>query len=709
MLNNEKTNDILFENSINNSNIIINNSYFSEKNYSNTNPNKYFKISEPKILEIAKNLILTSQDYTENSYSKYNESISNKSDIDSIQNNKSIKKNNNMNNDESNNENDNFENKINDNSYLSYKTTNNKYKKININTDSLNNNILIENENFDKEEENNNNFTTNNLNSEEDNELKSSQIELQNNTEETIYNNFLNEQKIIYEKNRKENLYYLFNKNNTNNTTTSNYIKNSNLNTTLENYNNNNIFPRNFFTKIVDFDLLIDTYETYSKSWCEIISELYNYLESKNSSIQKISLGSQHTLCLSNDGKLFTFGWNNYSQCGIDNKKTEKKYKFYDKFEILNNIETINEIKNPNQNIKFINITAGEDHSLIIDENHNLFGFGLNTSGQLIINDKKIVKNIENLNTKNIFFNNEGIINIYSNNYYNFVLNESGNIYLWPWKDKKNNYFYSYPKKLKFLLTPSKKEKIFSFSCGNNFVVFLSVNGNLYSMGTNNKFGQLGLGHKNKVLHPTLIDYFININEKITQISCGFNHCLAKNNIGKIFSWGNGINGQLGLGNNYTIVTTPKKINFYEKVHNVYQISCGNRSSYFLTDYNNSIYMCGYDGSNHNIFLPIAFNLNNKIRELKNNKYWICRINNCWNKSFSIFYVTFLDCNLINIKDKKVNNVLNLINMKWIDQSFSNNIMEGMDNFNEYNYNNVHESNNYSKKISPIKISEEDN
>ena len=708
MLNDEKTNDILFENSINNSNINLNNSYFSEKNYSNTNPNNYFKISEPKILEIAKNLILNSQDYTENSYSKYNESISNKSDINSIQNNKSIKKNKNTNNDESNNENDNFQNKINDNSYLSYNSTNNKYKKININTDSLNNNILIENENFNKEEINNN-FTTNNLNSEEDNELKSSKIELQNNTEEAIYNNFLKEQQIIYEKNRKENLYYLFNKNNTNNTTTSNYIKNSNLNTTLENYNNNNIFPRNFFTKIVDFDLLIDTYETYSKSWCEIISELYNYLESKNSSIQKISLGSQHTLCLSNEGKLFTFGWNNYSQCGIDNKKTEKKYKYYDKFEILNNIETINEIKNPNQNIKFINITAGEDHSLIIDENHNLFGFGLNSSGQLIMNDKKIVKNIENLNKKNIFFNNEGIINIYSNNYYNFVLNESGNIYLWPWKDKKNNYFYSYPKKLKFLLTPSKKEKIFSYSCGNNFVVFLSVNGNLYSMGTNNKFGQLGLGHKNKVLHPTLIDYFIKINEKITQISCGFNHCLAKNNIGKIFSWGNGINGQLGLGNKNTIVTTPKKINFYEKVHNVYQISCGNRSSYFLTDYKNSIYMCGYDGSNHNIFLPIAFNLNNKIRELKNNKYWICRINNCWNKSFSVFYVTFLDCNLINIKDKKVNNVLNLINMKWIDQSFSNNIMEGMDNFNEYNYNNVHESNNYSKKISPIKISEEDN
>ena len=457
MLNNEKNDDILLENSINDSNLIFNNSYFSEKKYSITNPNNYFKISEPKILDIAKNLVLNSQDY-ENSYSKYNETISNKSDNNSIQNDKSIKNDKNMNNYESSNsENDNFKNKIIDNSYLSYNSTNNKCNKININTDSLNNNILIENEeqNFEREEINNN-LITNSLNSQEDNELKNNN-KLPKNTEETMYINFIEEQKILYEKNRKENLYYLFNKNNTNNTTTSNYIKNSNLNTTLEyniNNNNNNIFPRNFFTKIVDFDLLIDTYETYSKSWCEIISELYNYLESKNSSIQKISLGSQHTLCLSNEGKLFTFGWNNYSQCGIDNKKTEKKYKFYDKFEILNNIETINEIKNPNQNIKFINITAGEDHSLIIDENHNLFGFGLNSSGQLIMNDKKIVKNIENLNKKNLFFNNEGIINIYSNNYYNFVLNESGNIFLWPWKDKKNNYFYSYPKKLKFLLTP---------------------------------------------------------------------------------------------------------------------------------------------------------------------------------------------------------------------------------------------------------------
>ena len=55
---------------------------------------------------------------------------------------------------------------------------------------------------------------------------------------------------------------------------------------------------------------------------------------------------------------------------------------------------------------------------------------------------------------------------------------------------------------------------------------------------------------------------------------------------------------------------------------------------------------------------------------------------NCWNKSFSVFYVTFLDCHLINVDDKKVNNVLNLISMKWIDQSFSNSIMEGMDNLN---------------------------
>ena len=34
----------------------------------------------------------------------------------------------------------------------------------------------------------------------------------------------------------------------------------------------------------------------------------------------------------------------------------------------------------------------------------------------------------------------------------------------------------------------------------------------------------------------------------ITKISAGVDHCLAIDSNGNIFSWGNGINGQLGHG-----------------------------------------------------------------------------------------------------------------------------------------------------------------
>ena len=41
-----------------------------------------------------------------------------------------------------------------------------------------------------------------------------------------------------------------------------------------------------------------------------------------------------------------------------------------------------------------------------------------------------------------------------------------------------------------------------------------------------------------------------------------------------------------------------------------------------------------------------------------------------------------MDCNFINKDGEKLNNVLNLISKKWLNQSFSRNIMKGLDNLN---------------------------
>ena len=46
-------------------------------------------------------------------------------------------------------------------------------------------------------------------------------------------------------------------------------------------------------------------------------------------------------------------------------------------------------------------------------------------------------------------------------------------------------------------------------SCGDDFSVFLSKNGNIYSMGSNNKYGQLGHGDKDIQLSPKIIKFFL--------------------------------------------------------------------------------------------------------------------------------------------------------------------------------------------------------
>jgi myosin-5 len=77
-----------------------------------------------------------------------------------------------------------------------------------------------------------------------------------------------------------------------------------------------------------------------------------------------------------------------------------------------------------------------------------------------------------------------------------------------------------------------------SLNCGYNFLIFLSKNGILFSRGSN-LFGELGLGDFIFRNEPCVINYLIDKKEKISDIECGFKHVLARDNFGKVYSWGN--------------------------------------------------------------------------------------------------------------------------------------------------------------------------
>ena len=542
---------------------------------------------------------------------------------------------------------------------------NNDVNNINMNLKNKDNNCS----NYSKYDDNDDNEE--NYNEEEYENIDDDYNDEENeNIEENKKNKDL-EEFLFYNENKdklsqKENNYILFGENNSNELINNNIKKinvqniNNNRSETKEKKENH----RNFFSKIIDIEIIIDTNEVYTKPWSKMINDVYSHLEHNNDSIQLISLGAQHTLCLSNQGKLFSFGWNNYSQCGIKNKN-KNSIQFQ-----INKIEELNEIKFGQ---KICDISTGEDHSLIVTESGRIYGFGLNNNGQLCYNSKKhkiiskpsLIKN----------FRKNFMLNVQCTNNISFMLNEKKEAFICPWEDQRNNINYI-PIKLFF----PYKAKISMISCGDNFSLFLSRIGNVYSMGSNNKYGQLGQGDTNIILSPKIIPYFKNNKIKIAQISCGYSHCLALGDKGVAFSWGLGGCGQLGQNFGIEVNYIPAAIDYFLKNNIIiYQVSAGYHNSYFLSNLN-EVYMCGTNGKNFvKEFCPKKIEIKNKYKDMENTPTWICRILNSWNRSMSIFYTIFLDCNFIDKDNEKVRDILDLISKRWLSQSFSSDILKGFD------------------------------
>eukprot|EP01126_Amoeba_proteus_P052204 TRINITY_DN6284_c0_g1_i4.p1 TRINITY_DN6284_c0_g1~~TRINITY_DN6284_c0_g1_i4.p1 ORF type:complete len:207 (-),score=41.64 TRINITY_DN6284_c0_g1_i4:907-1527(-) len=64
-----------------------------------------------------------------------------------------------------------------------------------------------------------------------------------------------------------------------------------------------------------------------------------------------------------------------------------------------------------------------------------------------------------------------------------------------------------------------------------------------------NRFGQLGLGHKEIVVEPTLSSFFSDRGLLVNHVVCGEFHTLVLVHGGRLFSFGSNRNGQLGIGN----------------------------------------------------------------------------------------------------------------------------------------------------------------
>jgi hypothetical protein len=292
--------------------------------------------------------------------------------------------------------------------------------------------------------------------------------------------------------------------------------------------------------------------------------------------VKQLSCGNNHTMVLTNDGILYSFGCNEYGQLG-DGTLVNRRYPI--KFIINDRIKSV---------------ACGGDHTLILmdDSSGTVYSFGSNEFSQLGINASPdlLEVNFSQIPIKIL----DGISHISAGESHSVVITKNGTLLGWG-DNQLSQLGFIYPLIVKTptKLTYSNGEDIVGVSqvsCGNSHtLIILSQYDTIVSFG-NNIYGQLGNSGSNDVFPDNVVyDSHGRKMANVKQIACGNEHSVALLQNGDIYSWGSNDNGQLGIDKGEkSFYNYPQKIPLCD----VESVSCGNFHTLFLTKHG-YVYGCG--------------------------------------------------------------------------------------------------------------------
>ncbi|MDO9140563.1 MAG: hypothetical protein Q7U38_09585, partial [Methylobacter sp.] len=290
----------------------------------------------------------------------------------------------------------------------------------------------------------------------------------------------------------------------------------------------------------------------------------------QNKKIIAIAVGYHHSLLLDDEGKVYSFGSGAYGKLGHNN--TDNKAQPTQ----IAGIENI------------IAISAGGNHSLLLGRDGKVYSFGWGTNGKLghgDLHDKTVPTQIAAVGDINITA-------ISAGNEHSLLLAEDGKVYAFG----KGQYGRlgdgnadAHDVTVPTLVTTI--ENITGISGGDKHTLLLAKDGKAYGFGYN-YYGQLGDGTTDNRLSPVQIATTVN---NIASISAGYDHSSITSEDGKVYSFGYNDYGQLGHGN-YNHLSTPTQIAGVND-KNIAVVSAGFFHTMLLS-YNNQFYGFGanWDG-----------------------------------------------------------------------------------------------------------------
>ena len=274
--------------------------------------------------------------------------------------------------------------------------------------------------------------------------------------------------------------------------------------------------------------------------------------------IEKIATFYQHSAVIDNEGKLYTFGYNDYGQLGNGFDTYNSRNSEYNKSKCLNDINT------NLSNVKFAEVATGYSHTIALDSEGRVWTWGQNSNGELGF-DYDIGNSSSRVNTPTCISENTSsslygikIKQISAGLYHSMAIDEEGKVWTWGNNNSKQlgdgTTTSTYNPICLSNITGNKLygKKITKVLAGYNMSMIIDEEGKIWTCGSSSN-GQLGQVEIS-VGGPADIQCINNdIRLVAKDISLGQNFCLALDSNNDIWSWGSSQNGASGFSSGYMI------------------------------------------------------------------------------------------------------------------------------------------------------------
>ena len=291
-----------------------------------------------------------------------------------------------------------------------------------------------------------------------------------------------------------------------------------------------------------------------------------------------ISCGSRHSMALTQDGNVCSWGWGKMGQLGHGNYVNALSTPTCIEYFTKNNIC-----------IKYI--SCGGCHSGAIAQDGTVYMWGESHWGQLGIPSYLIDMHQATPVPCQVLDldSDEKIIQLCCGGTHTLALSDQGSVYAWGRADSGQlgigkTWLESADPSSIALETPQKieaafdGEKVVQVACGAFHSAAVTASGNVYMWGKED-YGMLGVGPTADVHSPKRLEFFQT--RPALRVSCGGWHTIVVTRLGETFAFGRNEYGRLGLGDTRSR-SRPKQVEALKDI-DIIQAASGGSHTLFLS------------------------------------------------------------------------------------------------------------------------------